>query len=313
MPQVAVLGLAILLDFAIGDPRWFPHPVRFIGFVIKKLERPLRKLFPPFIGGILLVIIVVGGTYAGSFYLVKFLSTLSYFGYAVMVLLLSTTIAIRGLIGEVANIIRLVRLGSVERARVELRSLVGRDTKNLDEGGILRAVVESLAENTSDGIIAPMFYFVIGGLPLAMAYKAVNTLDSMVGYRNERYMLFGRASARLDDLANLIPARLTGFFISIAAFIMGLEGKRAFRTMLRDGRKHPSPNSGVPMAAMAGALDVTLGGPAFYGGKFFEKEFIGRGKEKVSIELARTALRLGFLSSVIGAIFLGALLGVKTW
>ena len=164
--------------------------------------------------------------------------------------------------------------------------IVGRDTQHLSEEGVLRATVETVAENLSDGIIAPLFYLAVGGLPFAMTYKAVNTLDSMVGYKNDRYLLFGRASARLDDIANFIPARITGLLVVIAVFLLTLAGKagrpainarRALTVMLRDGRKHSSPNSGFPEAAVAGGLGVILGGPSTYGGIVIEKPYIGEG------------------------------------
>ena len=248
---------------------------------------------------------VVGGTYITTFYLVRFFEAFSYWGDFFIAVLLSTTVAIKGLTGEAAKIIRLLKGGFLEKARKELKALVGRDTLELDEAGALRAAVESLAENASDGVIAPIFYFALGGVPLAMAYKAVNTLDSMLGYKNERYMLFGKPAARLDDIANFIPARLTGIFISVAAFLSGLNAKSALKTMLRDGRKHPSPNSGMPMAAMAGALDITLGGPALYGGQLMEKEHIGNGIKPLSPGLARRALRLTFAASIIGTLLIG--------
>jgi len=305
MPQIIVLLLAVLIDLVIGDPRWFPHPVRMMGFFISKGEGLLRKIFPPLIGGLILTATIVGGTYMAMFYLIGFIDPLSYWGDVLIAFLLSTTIAIKGLTGGAARILTLLKEGRLERARSELKGLVGRDTDALDEPGVLRAAVESLAENASDGVIAPLFYFALGGVPLAMAYKAVNTLDSMVGYKNERYKLFGKAAARLDDIANFIPARLTGFFFSVSAFLVGLNGKSAFETIFRDGRKHPSPNSGVPMAAMAGALDITLGGPALYGGQLIEKEYIGNGAMPLSIPLAGKAVRLTFASSLLGVLVLG--------
>lgn len=312
MSNAAVLGLAVLVDLLIGDPRWLlPHPVRVIGWAIERLERILRKTLPPRAGGVVLAVLIPGGVYAVMSFATNFLLKFPYIGSAAIVLLLSTTIAIRGLVGEAAKIILLLRKGELPRARGELKSLAGRDTENLGPPEIVRAVIESLAENASDGIVAPIFYYALGGLPLAMAYKAVNTLDSMVGYKNERYIRFGWASARLDDLANLIPARLTGLFISLASVLPGMSIRRAFMTMLRDGGKHPSPNSGVPMAAMAGALGITLGGPAVYGGKLLKKPFIGDAGSPPSLDSARGAMRLTLLGSLFGAaVFavLGALL-----
>ncbi len=308
MNSFEVLLTALCIDLLIGDPRWFPHPVRLIGLAITGLEKILRKIFPPLIGGAVLTVFIVGTTFLGAYYLEGFLRGLP-FGDWATAFLVSTTIALKGLTGEARKVLAHLKNGSpeaLESARGALLALVGRDTAALDGKGVIRAVIESLAENASDGVIAPVFYYAIGGFPLAMAYKAVNTLDSMVGYRNERYILFGKASARLDDIANYIPARLTGFFISIAAFLPGLDMKKAFTIMLADGGKHPSPNSGVPMAAMAGALDLTLGGPAVYGGRLVDKPFIGNGGIPLSEVSGSKAVRLAFLSSVLGAILLGA-------
>ena len=255
-------------------------------------------------GGILLCLIIAGGTYVATAYLANALYPGgAYLGTVILIFLLYTTIALKGLTGEAEKIISLVCAGDIGAARLELKSLVGRDTEDLDENAIMRAVVESLAENTSDGVLAPIFYYLLGGLPLAMTYKAVNTLDSMVGYKNEKYRLFGRAAARLDDAANLLPARLTGLFICLASAFMG-RGSSSFvkplKTMLKDGRKHPSPNSGVPMAAMAGALGVTLGGPAAYGGVPVGKPFIGAGPPPV-LNDAKRAVKITLLASLLGA------------
>ena len=306
MHRLTVLGLALALDMAIGEPGWFfLHPVRIFGKAISFLER-FRFLLKPFprLGGILLCFIVILVTYAVMTYLTNALdgfSRRSYLGTLILAFLLYTTIALRGLTSEAAKIIGMVASGDLDGARLEIKSLVGRDTENLDGGAMMKATVESLAENASDGVLAPIFYYLLGGLPLAMTYKAINTLDSMVGYKNEKYRQFGWAAARLDDLANLLPARLTGFFICLSSAIMGQGLSRPLKTMLRDGRKHPSPNSGVPMAAMAGALGVTLGGPAAYGGIPVEKPFIGRGPAPMADE-ARRAVRLTLCACLLGAL-----------
>jgi adenosylcobinamide-phosphate synthase len=305
MNAFEVLILAIFIDLLLGDPRWFPHPVRIMGFAIERGERILRKLFSPLAGGVILCVSVVGGTYAAVYCLDKLLKAHPA-GGVVSAFLLWTTISLRGLAGEGRKVFAFLDEGRLDDARRELRSLVGRDTGRLDENSVRKAVIESLAENASDGIIAPVFFYVLGGLPLAFAYKAVNTLDSMVGYRNPHYILFGRASARLDDIANFIPSRLTGLFLSAGAFLLGLDGRGACKIMLRDGRKHPSPNSGVPMAAMAGALHITLGGPAIYGGTLVGKPFIGEGAIILSEADGKKALRLTFISSLLCSLFLGA-------
>ncbi len=205
-------------------------------------------------------------------------------GMAAVIYLTATTIAVRGLITSAQAVIRPVKEGDLEKARHNLSMIVGRDTHNLSREDILKAAIETLSENLSDGFIAPLFYLLIGGLPLAMMYKAINTLDSMVGYNNGTYRHFGWASARLDDIANYIPARITGVLIVFATFTFMLfrdnvrmltATRCSFITMLRDGKKHLSPNSGIPEAAMAGALGIRMGGPAVYGGVVVEKPYIG--------------------------------------
>lgn len=298
MIEIAIFTFAYILDLIIGDPRWLPHPVKIIGRGIERMERVLRnakeqkrgsaevkrKNLAEKLSGVLLVVFVVGATYGIFYFINHFLHTshfsllTSYLLFAILVFLASTTLATNDLIKSGKAVIDAVNAGNQELARKKLSFIVGRDTKELDNKGILKATIETLSENASDGIIAPMFYFAIGGLPLAMAYKAVNTLDSMVGYKNERYKNFGWAAARLDDIVNYIPARITGILIAVSSFILNSSLATchlSLQTMLRDGRKHLSPNSGIPEAAMAGALGVRLGGPSMYGGVVVEKPYIG--------------------------------------
>lgn len=182
--------------------------------------------------------------------------------------------------------------GDLPKARYAVSMIVGRDTQNLDETGVTKAAVETVAENTSDGIIAPMFYLAIGGTPLAMCYKAINTLDSMVGYKNEKYIDFGRASAKLDDAANFIPARIAGVLMVISAYLTGMDGKNAWKIFRRDGRNHASPNSAQTEAACAGALQVQLAGNAYYFGKLYEKPTIGDPIRPVEVQDISRANRL---------------------
>ncbi|HOI16668.1 MAG TPA: adenosylcobinamide-phosphate synthase CbiB [Geobacteraceae bacterium] len=285
---------AVLLDLLLGDPRRLPHPVVGIGRMISVLELLLRRLFRnELVGGVLLLVIVVGMTWSLAFLLLKGSYTLSpYLGFAVAVWFSYTCLAARSLHHESKLVADRLATGDLEGARTFLSRIVGRDTDDLSEPEIWRALVETVAENSSDGVIAPLFYLMLGGPALGLAYKAVNTLDSMVGYRNERYLLFGRASARFDDLANWLPARLTGLLMVAVAPLVGLSGKEAFRMMLRDGRNHSSPNSGVPEAATAGALGVRLGGTNRYFGKPVEKPTIGDPRRDLSIESYREAIRL---------------------
>jgi adenosylcobinamide-phosphate synthase len=280
------LIFAFFLDLAIGDPPWLPHPVRIMGKGIEKMEIFLRRHFKQNeerLAGILLAIITALVVLAVTFLIYKVIiwfssNILMIIGIIVLVYLISTTIALHELINSARLVIEAVKDRSIKVARQRLSRIVGRDTANLSDEGILKATIETLAENLSDGVIAPVFYLVVGGLPLAMAYKAINTLDSMVGYKNEKYRHFGWAAAKLDDIANYIPARITGILIVISSALISrsLSTVRcSLKTMLRDGRKHPSPNSGVPEAAMAGALGVRLGGPLTYEGIKVEKPYIG--------------------------------------
>lgn len=272
-----IVPAAVLLDWLLGDPRWFPHPVVGIGRLIALLEKLLRRLASgELLGGALLAVATVGITAGAA-------ALLFWGGYAinrltgmvVATILSWSCLAARSLHHESGLVAAALQAGDLPLARRMLGRIVGRDTDSLDEGDIWRGTVETVAENSSDGVIAPLLCLMLGGPVLGLAYKAVNTLDSMVGYRNERYLLFGRASARLDDLANWIPARLTGFLMVLAAPCVGLSPWGAREIMVRDGGNHASPNSGIPEAAVAGALGVMLGGTNHYFGRPVEKPTIG--------------------------------------
>jgi adenosylcobinamide-phosphate synthase len=322
--------LAFLVDLAIGDPRWLPHPVRIIGRAISGLERFLRKQFWGPTGekkaGVLLVIMIVAPSFLIMYMIDKAIlwvsdATSSLVGMLFLIYLTATTIAVRELIDSARLVIESVKDGSLPAARRKLSMIVGRDTENLSDKEILKAVAETLSENLSDGIVAPVFYLVLGGLPLAITYKAINTLDSMVGYKNERYIHFGRAAARLDDIANYIPARITGLIIVSAVFVTALFSRdknpmslagRAFDVMQRDGRNHTSPNSGIPEAAMAGALGVRMGGPSTYGGVLFEKPYIGDAEKEDYLSASEEAIRIVQMSSVICAGMAAVLLSFRS-
>jgi adenosylcobinamide-phosphate synthase len=313
-----VLALAFVLDFSIGDPRWLPHPVVIMGKGISGMERFLRRHFrgeSEKTAGVLLVLSIVIPSGGLAFVLGRFLFSFSNFflallGAAVFVYLVSTTLALRGLVDSARLVISAIERGEIGDARSKLAMIVGRDTDTLGEEAVLRATIETVAENLSDGFVAPLFYLALGGLPLGMAYKAINTLDSMVGYKNERYLRFGWASARLDDIANYVPARITGLAIAGAAFLYFLfrsSGRRvqqafararcAFRIMVRDGRNHTSPNSGLSEAAMAGALGVRLGGPATYDGSVVVKPYIGDEGAADHIAAAGRAVAIASIAS----------------
>ena len=311
---------AFILDLAIGDPRWLPHPVRLIGKSINGLERLLRKVFTAAtgerLGGILLVLFLVLPVYFITDRIVTLLYQASgrlstMLGTVIVVYLTATTIATRELIRSAQLVIASIRNGNLASARQQISMIVGRDTHELSEKGVLKATIETLAENLSDGVIAPLFYLAIGGLPLAMTYKAVNTLDSMVGYKNEKYFYFGWAAARLDDLANYLPARITGLIIVLSLFPLTFVRnarksvsavRRCLIIMIRDGRKHPSPNSGIPEAAMAGALGIRLGGPSTYGGVLSDKPGIGDEETDDYLSASYDAMTLVKFSSVVAAI-----------
>jgi adenosylcobinamide-phosphate synthase len=289
-----ILISAVVLDLLMGDPRWFPHPVVYMGKLITHLEKGLRKSVPnERLGGALLLVMTVGISCGAAAAILKLAYGVnSYLGHAVAVVLSWSCLAARSLHRESRQVADPLSRGELATARGYLSMIVGRDTAELDEPEIWRATVETVAENTSDGVIAPLFYLCLGGPVLAIAYKAVNTLDSMVGYRNERYLEFGRASARFDDLANFIPARLTGLLMVAAAPLSGFSAKNSWRIMGRDGRNHSSPNSGIPEAAAAGALGVMLGGTNLYGGRPVEKPTIGDPVQKISRASWLGAVRL---------------------
>jgi adenosylcobinamide-phosphate synthase len=289
-----ILIAAVILDLLIGDPRWFPHPVVYMGKLIAVLEKVLRRLVKnEMTGGIFLLLLTVSIAVGLAFALLKGAYAVSpYLGFTVAVVLSWSCLAARSLHRESRLVADALGRGELAEARRYLSNIVGRDTAELEEAEIWRATVETVAENSSDGVIAPLFYLMLGGPALAIAYKAVNTLDSMVGYRNERYLEFGRASARFDDLANFIPARLTGLLMVAAAPLISLSAKNSWLIMRRDGRNHSSPNSGIPEAAVAGALGVRLGGTNLYGGRPVAKPTIGDPAQELSQASWRGAVRL---------------------
>ena len=325
--EASLLAMACMVDYAIGDPRWLPHPVRLIGRAISGGEALLRTFAKSpsseRVSGAVLTIAVVGLACFFTMLLQNALLSLvagadpfsvpAIFGFGSLILLAATTLALRGLNDAAAVVITDLEEGNLEKARHDLSMIVGRDTAPLSESGCTKAAIETVAENLSDGVIAPLFWFVIGGLPLAMAYKAVNTLDSMIGHRNERYRHFGWAAARLDDLANLIPARIAGWLIVISSLTTtGASACAAWRIMWRDGRNHPSPNSGVPEAAMAGALGVQLGGPSTYGGMIVTKPTIGDGTRPLTKETGRRALGIMKRAALLGMLLaIGAKWGLS--
>lgn len=299
-----MLLLALLLDLTVGDPHWLPHPVEAIGRLIHVLDRNLRcNWLNERLAGILLLLLVVVSTGAATWILLRTLTAmLPLAGWIAAVVVSSTCLAARSLHSESARVATALMEGDLPTARRYLSYIVGRDTDQLDEPEIWRAVVETVAENTSDGIIAPLFWLTAGGPVAAMVYKAVSTLDSMVGYKNQRYLQVGWASARMDDLLNYIPARLSALLLIIAAPLAGCSASGALRITLRDRLNHPSPNSGHPEAAAAGALCVRLGGSATYGGIPSLKEYIGDQLRPLDEDTYRRMIRLMYISTLLMAV-----------
>ncbi|HEY8459585.1 MAG TPA: adenosylcobinamide-phosphate synthase CbiB [Blastocatellia bacterium] len=310
---ILLFALAYALDWLIGDPEWAPHPVRWMGRMIQAGENFLRRFIRgprgEFIGGSLLSLFVVGAFGLGGWFLLEWLGGRNKTIAFVLALYLAvTTLATQSLIDEARAVRRLLLNSDLPAARRQVGRIVGRDTQALDETEVTRAVIETLAESASDGIVAPMFYLAIGGAPLALAYKAVNTLDSMIGHRDERYEFFGKFAARLDDAANFIPARLTALLFVWAAWMLRLDWRLAWRALLRDGAKHKSPNAGLPEAAMAGAIGAQLGGTNYYDGEPHHGPRLGDAKRPLDDLALRYALRMTACASLsMFAICLSAL------
>lgn len=292
------LALSFLLDLLIGDPKWIPHPVVLIGRTITFLEKRLRGCSPATpegerSAGRTLVVIVCIASYCSATILLYILSCADpLFAFAGECVLGCLTLATKSLADAALKAYEPLARGDLAAARAAVGKIVGRDTGSLDAEGVGRAAVETVAENASDGIVAPLFYMAIGGVPLAVLYKAINTMDSMLGYRNERHLHFGRAAARLDDIANFLPARLTALLMIPAAGLCGFDWRGAWRVFRRDRRKHASPNAGSPEAACAGALGVRLGGASVYGGLTVEKPFLGDPEKSIDAADILRAVRL---------------------
>ena len=295
------IAVACVLDIAIGDPQWSFHPVRLIGRFIENIELISRRFpIPECISGILLTTIIVPGTYLST-YAVMSVAKQWCFPCEIIIgaVIIYFTISIKSLADEAKKVMTSLKENDLIKARQALSQIVGRDTAHLNEEQIIRACVETVAEGSVDGILSPLFYSFVGGPTAAMAYRAVNTLDSMVGYKNEKYIRFGWASARLDDVANYIPARICAVLIPMASFLCGCGFTRSLRIAFRDGRKHESPNSGIPEAAIAGALRVQLGGPSIYQGGVVEKPFIGDAQNQLTLKSIDMAIKIIYVMSVL--------------
>ena len=300
----AVLG-GFVLDTLFGDPPWLPHPVVLMGKAISALEKRLRARLPQTPQGELLGGAVVAFTLPVGTFLLTSLVCLGaaklspWLGLAVQMFWCGQALAAKGLAQESTNVYRALIKPDLPAARKAVSRIVGRDTQNLTLEGVTKAAVETVAENASDGVIAPLLYMLLGGAPLALTYKAINTMDSMLGYKNEKYLYFGRAAAKLDDAANYLPSRLAGLLWCAAAALTGNSPKGAWRIWRRDRHNHASPNSAQTESACAGALGVQLAGPAYYFGEYYAKPTIGDPLRPIEPEDIRRANRMMYAESVL--------------
>lgn len=298
MARLATLILACALDALLGDPYRMPHLIRLVGQLVTATEGGLRRVFPPTpaserVAGAVLVLLVAGGSCAATAgVLRRAWALVPWLGFSLETFVCYQMLAARQLEIEAEKVRRALVDEGIDAARTAVSMIVGRDTGALDEAGVVRATVETVAENASDGFVAPLLYMAVGGAPAAMLYKAINTMDSMVGYRNERYRHLGTAAARLDDLANWLPARATALSMCLVAPLVGLDGRGAWRIMRRDHARHASPNSAWPEAACAGALGVRLAGPASYFGQVHDKPTIGDDSRPIEVEDIRRSCAL---------------------
>jgi adenosylcobinamide-phosphate synthase len=298
------LAVAYFLDLASGDPSWLPHPVRWIGRLITRVENLLYdgSASPAIlrVSGFALWAIVIVVVVCAAKTLISLSSFAGrIFGDLALIWLAYTTLATRGLHQESSRVAAALRINDLALARTRLSLIVSRETSQLDEAAIVRALVETVSENISDAIVAPLFYLAIFGPVGALTYKAINTMDSMLGYKNERYRYFGSFAARADDIANLVPARISGWLVVGASALMGMDWRSSARVMMRDASKMNSPNAGYPEAAAAGALGVQLGGTNFYFGQPVAKPLLGDSMKSITLEAYSRMIRLMYLSSAM--------------
>ncbi|MDD5945558.1 MAG: adenosylcobinamide-phosphate synthase CbiB [Clostridia bacterium] len=300
-----------LLDCLFGDPNFALHPIRIMGRLIGALENVFRKIFPEsnggeLAGGVVLAVSVCCICFFSVFFVLRLLYGFkATVGFICESLLCWLFVAARDLKKESMNVYERLKANDLTGARKAVSMIVGRDTERLDCEGVAKAAIETVAENTSDGVIAPLIYMFIGGAPLGALYKAINTMDSMVGYKNSRYLYFGRAAARLDDAVNFIPSRISAVFMIIASFILGCNYRNAVKIFKRDRLKHKSPNSAQTEAVCAGALGLRLAGDAWYFGELYKKDYIGDALNEVSAEHIVSANRLMYVSAVITIVVFG--------
>ena len=310
-----ILPLALILDLILGDPRFLPHPIRWMGSAILFFEVRFRKFsMGTVFQGAFFAVFLIFTTWVFTFILVK----LSVFfhpaaKYPVSIILIYYTLSSRSLEKSAMNVFFALKTQGLDAAKNSLKLIVGRDVEDLTEKGVSSAAVETVAENLVDGFISPLFYAAIGGAPLAMAYKMVNTLDSMIGYKNEKYMDFGKTAARIDDIANYIPARLSVLVIGLAAQMLSKKGSCVIKTAFKEGANHTSPNAGLPEASFSGSMGVKLGGPGYYHGKLVSKPFIGTKFTEPEPGHIKKACELMILSSILWTGILSLLTFAKDW
>ena len=299
MNGIIGIGIGFFLDLLLGDPYWMPHPIRwigrYIGWLDKKLRTKTEKQKIMGVGFIVLVLLPVAGISAG----IVFLCKNEWIATGIIAIMSYQILAARCLQVESMKVYNALEEGELEKARAAVSMIVGRDTSVLDRTGITRAAVETVAENTSDGVIAPLFYLLIGGPILGFIYKAINTMDSMVGYKNETYLHFGWAAAKLDDIVNWIPSRLSALLMIVSAYLLQMNGRNAWKIWRRDRRKHASPNSAQTESVCSGALGVELAGDAVYFGKKVKKPIIGDALRDIEPKDIRRANWLMYGSEIL--------------
>ena len=311
--HAVALMAGFILDLLFGDPKWMYHPVIFIGKTISFLEKNIRKILPKtpageLAGGVALVLItliVSGGIPCIILYAAGLIHPV--IQWAAGAFMCYQLLAVKCLRDESMKVYDALKRGTIEDGRHAISMIVGRDTQALDEKGVVKAAVETVAENFSDGVLAPMLYMLIGGPVLMFIYKGINTMDSMVGYKNDRFLYFGRCAAKLDDAANFIPSRIAGIMLILAAYIGRFSGRDARRIFLRDRRKHASPNSAQTESAAAGALQIQLAGNAYYFGKLHEKQFIGDPVREIEVDDIKRMNNLMYIASTLSAVLLTAI------
>ena len=305
MMTLGAIVAGFILDLIFGDPHWLPHPICLIGNLIGFLEKNLRRLLAPgktalLLGGALMVVIVLSLSYVVPYAVLMLAEQVSpWLRFALETIMFYQIFATKCLRDESMKVYTALHNNNLEDARVKLSWIVGRDTKELTAEEVTKGAVETVAENTADGIIAPMIYMFIGGAPLAFLYKGINTMDSMVGYKNDKFLYFGRCAAKLDDVANFIPARITGILMILASYFLNMNAAGAWKIFWRDRYNHLSPNSAMTESVTAGALNIQLGGDHYYFGKLVHKDTIGDNIRPVVAEDIVAVNNLLYMTAVI--------------